>query len=102
MLIHVDDDDLGIEESKELCISKILANKIEHAFFDTFADKIGLHKIMKNCFHSQNLTLHEKITFSCIWTEYGYFLCKSVNSVQILENTVKIPYMDTFHAVLFQ
>ena len=55
ILNQVDDDDLDIQESKEVCISKILAEKIEHVYFDTFADNIRLHKIMNDCSHSQNL-----------------------------------------------
>ena len=49
------DDDLGIQESKGLYIGKILAEKIEHAYFDTSADNIRLQKIMKDKSPSQNL-----------------------------------------------
>ena len=49
------DDELDIQQSEGLCINKILAEKIEHAYFDTSGDNVRLQIIMRDNFQFQNL-----------------------------------------------
>ena len=46
-ILHQVDDDLGIQEAKGLAVDELLAEKTDHAYFDSSADNIKLQKLMK-------------------------------------------------------
>ena len=54
-ILHQVDDDLGIQEAKELAVDELLAEKTDHAYFESSADNIKLQKLMKENQHPSNL-----------------------------------------------
>ena len=54
-ILHQVEDDLGIQEAKGLAVDELLAEKTDHAYFDSSADNIKLQKLMKENQHPSNL-----------------------------------------------
>ena len=54
-ILHQVDNDLGIEEAKDLAVNELLAEKIDHAYFESSADNTKLQKTMKENQHASNI-----------------------------------------------
>ena len=54
-ILHQVDDDLGIQEAEGSAVDELLAEKINHAYFESSADNTKLQKIMKENQHPRNL-----------------------------------------------
>ena len=54
-ILHQVDDDLGVQEAKGPAADELLAEKINHAYFESSADNTKLQKIMKENQHPRNL-----------------------------------------------
>ena len=46
-ILHQVDDDLGIQEAEGPAVDELLANTINHAYFESSVDNTKLQKIMK-------------------------------------------------------
>ena len=54
-ILHQVDDGLGISEAEDPAVDELLAEKTDHAYFESPADDIKLQKIMKENQHPRNL-----------------------------------------------
>ena len=54
-ILHQVDDDLGIQETDGPAVDEFLAEKIDHAYFQSSADNTKLQKIIKENQHPSNL-----------------------------------------------
>ena len=54
-ILHQVDDDLGIQEAEGPAVDELLAEKINHAYFESSADNTKPQKIMKENQHPSNL-----------------------------------------------
>ena len=54
-ILHQVDDDLSLQEAEGPAVDELLAEKINHAYFESSADNTELQKIMKENQHPSNL-----------------------------------------------
>ena len=54
-ILHQVDDDLSLQEVEGPAVDELLAEKINHAYFESSAENTKLQKIMKENQHPRNL-----------------------------------------------
>ena len=90
-ILHQVGNDLGIEEAKDLAVNELLAEKIDHAYFESLADNTKLRKTMKENQHASNIMvkppkLNLDIESCHQFQSNTFFLClmKKVNTLPII------------------